>query len=90
MLVAPPVVGREQLAQRCEQVSLTTGARLDHGQAGGRVRHPQVQQSIAGLDPVEKVPALVRQIGYLFPRAGLDANLLGMHAYAFLPYESLP
>src|SRR4051794_18994570 len=38
-----------------------------------------MQQSIPGLDPVEEGAALLCEVGYLFLRAGLDADLLGMH-----------
>ena len=48
--VPPPVVPGQQLAQRGQQVLVAAGARLEHRQPGGGVRHPHVQQPVAGPD----------------------------------------
>lgn len=79
MLMAPPVVGGQQLAQCGEQVGLAASAGLDHRKAGGRVRYPDMQQTITRSDPAEEGVAVLGDVINLFPRAGLDANLLGVH-----------
>ena len=47
MRVLPAVVGREQVAQRGEQVVVAARPGLDDGYPGRRVRHEQLQQPVA-------------------------------------------
>ena len=65
--MTPPVIGGQQLAQRGEQVSLTSRAGFNHREAGRRVRHPHMQQALPRLDAAEKGVALRRDVVDLFP-----------------------
>jgi hypothetical protein len=45
--VPPPVIARQELTERREQVVVAAGAGLDDGEAGRRMWHPHVQQTVA-------------------------------------------
>ena len=60
--VPPAVVGGQQVAQRGQQVGVAARAGLDHRQTGGGVRHPDVQQPVAGADPAEEPGDLPAQV----------------------------
>ncbi len=85
--MAPPVVDGQQLAQRGEQVGLAAGAGLDHREAGGRMRHPDMQQTITRGGLLKESMAVLSEVIDLFPRAGLDANLLGMHGRTVIVFS---
>ena len=55
--VPPPVVGRQQVPERGEQVVVAAGAGLEDRDPGGGVRHEQVQQAVAAVRDVRRAVA---------------------------------
>ena len=80
MPMAPPSVGGQQLTQRGEQVGVAARPGLDHRETGGGMRHPHMQQAVAGAHLVEERSAFRGEVAHLFARAGLDLEFLGVHA----------
>ncbi|MCW2613054.1 MAG: hypothetical protein JWN08_48 [Frankiales bacterium] len=78
--VPPPVVGREQLAQRREQVVVGAGAELEHGHARRRVRDEDVQQPVPAA--AYELGALGAQVVDGLAVAGPDGQHRGEHGLA--------
>ena len=74
----PPVVRGQQVAERGEQVVVRAGAGLQDRDAGGGVRHEEVQQSVALA--VDETGALAGQVVHHLARAGVHLQRLGPHA----------
>ncbi|OKI14744.1 hypothetical protein A6A25_14900 [Saccharothrix sp. CB00851] len=78
--VPPPPVRGQQFAQRGQQVVVAARAGLQHRQARGRVRHPDVQQPVAvhvGQEVLARAGEVVDDLG----RAGADLDLFAAHAW---------
>lgn len=67
MPVAPPPVRGQQLTQRGEQIGVAVCPGLDHREAGGGMRHPYMQQTVAGAHLVEERSAFRGEVAHLLP-----------------------
>jgi len=78
--VLPPGVARQQPLERGQQVGVGARARLDHGQPGGGVRDPQVQQTVLGGGLLgQERRHLTPQVVHDLPPSGVDRHHLGPH-----------
>ena len=77
--MTPPVIGRQQIAQRREQVVVRATAGLEDRKPCGRMRDKYVQQAVAAYLR-EKALALTGDVAHDLARPGLDLERLGVHA----------
>jgi hypothetical protein len=75
--VPPAIIGREQLAQRREQVVVAAGAGLEDGDACGRMRDEDVQQTVATT--FDEGSGVARQVEDDLRVAGAIAARLRVH-----------
>ena len=68
--VPPAVVGRQQVLERREQVVVAAGAGLEDREAGGGVRHEDVQQAVLLVGDERR--ALPGQVVHDVAAAGAD------------------
>jgi hypothetical protein len=81
--VAPPVVGRQQLGERGEQVVVGAASELEYGDPGGGVRDEDVQQPVLpGCHLAEPPGDLGREVMHPLARAGPDIDDDGLHSSA--------
>jgi hypothetical protein len=77
MPVPPAVVGRQQVAQRGQQIVVAAGARLDDRDPRGRVRHEHLEQPVALA--ADELRTVASQVEDRLGPAGSVVALLGPH-----------
>src|SRR6478735_170027 len=77
--VAPPVVGREQVAESTEQVVVGPGARLEDRDPGGGVRDEQLEQSVVLTGDERR--AVVGEVEHHLDVAGAVLTRLRPHRF---------